>query len=220
MSFTDEYVKLGYKIQIEKNAGDIKDFFTDKGGTSLNTAGKIGATAAGTGALGLSAYLGHKYGDEIAAKLMEQMSKTANIFTNEDGSLTTGTKVGLGALGLGAAGLGLHSYLNPAQEVVQSVQAPAQEVLSRGLFGDIADAKDSVVDAGKGAGAMLSDAKDSIISAGKNAGSSLADKAAEIKAAAQALSGQAYDKTKDLGNTADYFLRGDQDAINILNKVK
>jgi hypothetical protein len=195
MSFTDYYFKLGYTM--EKQASDIKDAFTDKGGTHLNALGKAGVGAAGAGALGLSAYLGHRYGDEVARMIMEQMSKTANVFTDEEGNLTTGTKLGLGALGLGAAGLGLHHMMSP-----EDVATAKQEVLSRGLMGDIADAKDAVVGAGKAGGSYI------------------ADKAAEIKAAAQALGGQAYDKTKELGNTADYFLRGDQDAINILKNAK
>lgn len=203
MSFTKYYFNYGFNTAMEKHAGDIKNFFTDKGGTDLNTAGKVGVGVTGTGALGLSAYLGHKYGDAIAAKLMEQLSKTANIFTKEDGSLTTGTKLGLGALGLGAAGLGLHSYLKDAPEIAEAAGlAGTPAVLSRGLYGDI------------------SDAKDAIISAGSQGSGYLKDKASEIKAAALALSGQAYDKSKELGNTADYFLRGDQDAIDVLRNAR
>ena len=120
---------------------------------------------------------------------MASREKIAGIFTDDNGNLTTGTKIGLGALGLGAAGLagyGLSQYLdhdtldNVAEgskdfigPMPKHVPVPinAQDLenwgIDGGLIGKLNEAKEAVVDTGKGIGMAakesLHDLKDGAI---------------------------------------------------------
>lgn len=95
----------------------------------------------------------------------DALTKVAGMFTDDKGNLTTGSKVGLGALGVGAAGLlGYHlgtdgvkdaaDFIGPPEKFIPpSIIDPATgmpEGVTKGLFGHISDAKDAAVDTGKG----------------------------------------------------------------------